>query len=146
MLSELEKASQGKVTGLILPPPDVRAVVDKTAAFVAKHGKSFEEKILGSAEGRTPKFNFMRPQDPYHAYYEFKIRCGQPSGHAPSSSQRARGCRQREGTTPAPAAGELSEGSVRGSSTAAPGLRGLCTSLCAQPDSTDPRGGRRLAP
>eukprot|EP01035_Chromulina_nebulosa_P019805 gene19805-25747_t len=65
---------QGKVTGVIVPPPDIRAVVDKTATFVARNGKSFEQKILNSAEGKTAKFNFMRPFDPYHAYYEQKIR------------------------------------------------------------------------
>jgi splicing factor 3A subunit 1 len=65
MLEELEKASQGKVKGLIFPPPDIKAVVDKTAAFVAKHGKTLEEKIA--------KFNFMKPLDPYHAYSEHKI-------------------------------------------------------------------------
>ena len=72
--SELERAMSGRVTGVIIPPPDIRAVVDKTALFVAKNGKSFEEKILNSAEGKTAKFNFMRQQDPYHAYYEHRIR------------------------------------------------------------------------
>ena len=67
-------AQQGRVTGIIIPPPDVRARVDKTANYVAKFGKSFEQKILASEEGKTAKFNFMKPFDPYHAYYEFKIR------------------------------------------------------------------------
>lgn len=67
-------AVQGKVVGVIIPPPDIRAVVDKTATFVAKHGKSFEQKILSSGEGKTAKFNFMKELDPYHAYYEMKIR------------------------------------------------------------------------
>jgi splicing factor 3A subunit 1 len=71
---EAEKASQGKVTGVIIPPPEIRAVVDKTAQFVGKNGKSFEQRILSSAEGKTAKFNFMRDFDPYHAYYELKIR------------------------------------------------------------------------
>jgi splicing factor 3A subunit 1 len=65
---------QGKVVGVIIPPPEIRAVVDKTAQFVAKHGKSFEQKILNSNEGKTAKFNFMKELDPYHAYYEMKIR------------------------------------------------------------------------
>jgi len=60
--------------GVIIPPPDIRAVVDKTAQFVAKNGKLFEEKIMNSAEGQTSKFNFMKIYDPYHAYYEMKIR------------------------------------------------------------------------
>ncbi len=74
MDAEIVKAKQGKVTGLIIPPPEIRAVVDKTAQFVAKNGKSFEQKILNSEEGKTAKFNFMKAFDPYHAYYEFKIR------------------------------------------------------------------------
>jgi hypothetical protein len=43
-------------------------------ARVAKHGKSFEERLLGSEEGKSAKFNFMKPSDPYNAYYEYKIR------------------------------------------------------------------------
>jgi splicing factor 3A subunit 1 len=73
-MSEVEKAVQGKVVGVIIPPPEIRAVVDKTAQFVAKNGKSFEQRILSSSEGKTAKFNFMKEFDPYHAYYEFKIR------------------------------------------------------------------------
>jgi splicing factor 3A subunit 1 len=71
---EAAGAVQGKVTGLIIPPPDIRAIIDKTAIFVAKNGSSFEQKILNSAEGKTAKFNFMRPFDPNHAYYEYKIK------------------------------------------------------------------------
>lgn len=65
---------QGKVVGVIIPPPEIRAVVDKTAQFVAKNGKSFEQRILSSGEGKTAKFNFMKELDPYHAYYELRIR------------------------------------------------------------------------
>ena len=141
MLSDVEKASQGKVTGLILPPPDIRAVVDKTAAFVAKHGKSFEEKILGSAEGKTPKFNFMRPLDPYHSYYEFKIRCLQPFARIHfSSSQGVRGCRQREGCDATPDPGERSAASSRARPAEAPpcGCLGIGQGHPAQPDSSHP--------
>ena len=31
--------------GIIFPPPDIRGVIDTTAQFVAKHGKSFEERV-----------------------------------------------------------------------------------------------------
>ena len=71
---DVARAKQGKVTGVIIPPPEIRAVVDKTAQFVARNGKSFEKRILESGEGKTSKFNFMKAYDPYHAYYEFKIR------------------------------------------------------------------------
>ena len=73
-LDAAARAKQGKVTGLIIPPPEIRAVVDKTAQFVARNGKSFEQRILASGEGKTSKFNFMKSHDPYHAYYEYKIR------------------------------------------------------------------------
>ena len=73
-MAEVLDIKQGKVTGVIIPPPDIRAVVDKTAQFVARNGKSFEERILGSSEGKTAKFSFMKISDPYHAYYEHKIR------------------------------------------------------------------------
>ena len=70
----MASAQQGRVQGVIIPPPEIRAVADKTAQFVARNGKSFEQKILASEEGKTAKFNFMKPYDPYHAYYEFKIK------------------------------------------------------------------------
>lgn len=73
-MAEVLDIKQGKVTGVIIPPPDIRAVVDKTAQFVARNGKSFEERILASSEGKTAKFSFMKISDPYHAYYEHKIR------------------------------------------------------------------------
>lgn len=74
--------------GIIYPPPDIRAIVDKTARFVANNGKGFEERILASEEGKSAKFNFMRPHDPYYAYYEFKIRDYEENGDAPKPVRR----------------------------------------------------------
>lgn len=31
--------------GLILPPPEIRSMVEKTASFVARNGENFEQKI-----------------------------------------------------------------------------------------------------
>ena len=58
--------------GLILPPPDLRAIVDKTAQFIAKNGEQFEARILTNERGSN-KFNFLLPSDPYQAYYRTKI-------------------------------------------------------------------------
>ncbi|POM70734.1 Splicing factor 3 subunit, partial [Phytophthora palmivora] len=58
-------------TGIIYPPPDIRAVVDKTAQFVANNGRAFESRIVG--ERMSAKFSFLREADPYHAYYEHKV-------------------------------------------------------------------------
>ena len=69
----VEIAIQGETIGIIVPPPDIKAIVNKTAQFVARNGKSFEERILASDEGKTSKFNFLKAIDPYYAYYEQQI-------------------------------------------------------------------------
>jgi splicing factor 3A subunit 1 len=62
------------IEGVIRPPPEIRAVADKTASYVAKNGRAFEARILGSGKGKTPKFAFLQPTSPFHAYYEERIR------------------------------------------------------------------------
>ena len=57
----------------ILPPPDARGIVDKTAEFVAKNGPEFEAKIK-EKQGADVKFSFLEPDDPYHAYYREKVK------------------------------------------------------------------------
>ena len=59
--------------GIIIPPPEIRSIVDKTAEFVARNGEQFESKILAS-ESDNQKFGFLREKDPYTAYYRFKIK------------------------------------------------------------------------
>lgn len=59
--------------GIIYPPPEVRSIVDKTATFVARNGPEFEEKIRGNEINNT-KFNFLNANDPYHAYYQHKVK------------------------------------------------------------------------
>lgn len=62
------------ISGIIRPPPDIRAVADRTALFVSKNGRAFEVKILNSAKGKTPKFFFLQASSPFHGYYEDRIR------------------------------------------------------------------------
>ena len=61
-----------KIIGFIRPPPDIRVIVDKTAAFVARMGDEVEAK-LSAAEASNLKFNFLRSDDPYNAYYRHKV-------------------------------------------------------------------------
>ena len=61
------------ISGIIRPPPEIRATADKTAAYVAKNGRAFEERILSSSRGKTPKFAFLHQSSPFHAYYEDRI-------------------------------------------------------------------------
>lgn len=92
--------SQTRAIGLIMPPHDIRMIIDKTADFVAKNGvpccsvraqecptincetsiltyiicsvgTAFEQKIL--AQPKNVKFNFLHTTDPYHKYYQYKI-------------------------------------------------------------------------
>ncbi|KAG7273787.1 hypothetical protein CRUP_012805 [Coryphaenoides rupestris] len=51
---------------------EVRNIVDKTASFVARNGPEFEARIRQN-EINNPKFNFLNPNDPYHAYYRHKV-------------------------------------------------------------------------
>jgi splicing factor 3A subunit 1 len=47
--------------------------VDKTATFVARNGQEFEARIRKN-EINNPKFNFLNTGDPYHAYYQYKVK------------------------------------------------------------------------
>jgi len=61
-----------KAPTIIYPPPEVRNIVDKTASFVARNGIEFEQRIKQN-EINNPKFNFLNPGDPYHAYYQHRV-------------------------------------------------------------------------
>ncbi|XP_026676150.1 splicing factor 3A subunit 1 [Diaphorina citri] len=80
MAIDVEKPPPGKdetvsqaVVGIIYPPPEVRNIVDKTANFVARNGPEFESRIRQNEIG-NPKFNFLSPGDPYHAYYQHRVK------------------------------------------------------------------------
>ncbi|KAH9526275.1 splicing factor 3a, subunit 1 [Dermatophagoides farinae] len=62
----------GKIS-IIYPPPEIRNIVDKTASFVARNGPEFETRIQQN-EPNNRKFNFLKPGDPYNAYYQFKVK------------------------------------------------------------------------
>ncbi|KAI0362672.1 hypothetical protein OH77DRAFT_1585019 [Trametes cingulata] len=61
-------------SGLILPPPEIKSVIDRTALFVARSANppQFEDKIRENQRG-DPKFAFLNPVDPYHAYYRHRM-------------------------------------------------------------------------
>ncbi|KAL1132268.1 hypothetical protein AAG570_010225, partial [Ranatra chinensis] len=63
-------------------------IVDKTASFVARNGPEFESRIRQNELG-NPKFNFLNSGDPYHSYYQHKvkeIREGRANEPAPPGS------------------------------------------------------------
>ncbi|GAA5888121.1 hypothetical protein JCM5296_005441 [Sporobolomyces johnsonii] len=59
---------------LILPPPAIKAIVDKTAAFIAKSpNASLLEDKFRQREKTDQRFAFLNPTDPYHAYYADRL-------------------------------------------------------------------------
>ncbi|KAH7930849.1 hypothetical protein BV22DRAFT_1138400 [Leucogyrophana mollusca] len=61
-------------SGLILPPPEIKSVIDRTANFVTRSANppQFEDKIREN-QRQDPKFSFLNPADPYHAYYRHRM-------------------------------------------------------------------------
>lgn len=57
---------------LTIPSP--AAVIDRTALFVARSANPplFEDKIREN-QRQDPKFSFLNPADPYHAYYRHRM-------------------------------------------------------------------------
>ncbi|KZV70464.1 hypothetical protein PENSPDRAFT_752522 [Peniophora sp. CONT] len=66
--------SKFSASGLILPPPEVKSIIDRTATFVARSANppQFEDKIRENQRS-DPKFSFLNPADPYHAYYRHRM-------------------------------------------------------------------------
>lgn len=53
---------------VVQPSADIKAIIEKTAAFVAKRGDAMEKRIL-SQDQSSSKLSFLRPQDPLNPYY-----------------------------------------------------------------------------
>jgi splicing factor 3A subunit 1 len=107
--------SSRKAVGVIQPPPDMKSIVEKTAAFVAKNGPQFEQRILTN-ERNTTKFAFLQPGTPYYPYYQMKLREGRqalqgsapaPAGPPPAYGAQPAGQPAEQGAAgDAPSAGE----------------------------------------
>ncbi|MCJ1370265.1 SF3a splicing factor complex subunit [Loxospora ochrophaea] len=58
--------------GVVLPPKDIRAIVEKTAGYVARNGLVFEDRIR-EKEKHNPKFSFLSPNDAYAPFYAWRL-------------------------------------------------------------------------
>ena len=58
--------------GIVLPPKDIRAIVEKTAGYVARNGSVFEERIRDK-EKNNPKFSFLSTNDAYSPFYAWRL-------------------------------------------------------------------------
>ncbi len=58
--------------GIVLPPRDIRAIVEKTAGYVARNGAAFEDRIR-EKEKHNPKFSFLSSNDAYYLFYAWRL-------------------------------------------------------------------------
>ena len=58
--------------GVVLPPREIRNVLEKTAGYVARNGAIFEDRIRDK-ESQNPKFSFLNPSDAYHPFYQWRL-------------------------------------------------------------------------
>ena len=58
--------------GVVLPPRDIRAIVEKTAGYVARNGPAFEDRIR-EKEKHNPKFSFLSANDAYFPFYAWRL-------------------------------------------------------------------------
>lgn len=56
--------------GILCPPPELRVIIDKTASYVLKNGKDFEDILR---EKNDQRFTFLQYRDPHYKYYTFKL-------------------------------------------------------------------------
>ena len=58
--------------GMIMPPPEIKKVIDKAAELVGKFGSNIEG-LMKNEEISLPKFSFLKPNDPYRPYYDYRV-------------------------------------------------------------------------
>jgi splicing factor 3A subunit 1 len=58
--------------GVVLPPREIRTILEKTAGYVARNGMNFEDRIRDK-ESANPKFSFLSTDDAYNAYYLWRL-------------------------------------------------------------------------
>lgn len=86
----------GKVPeGIVLPPKDIRAIVEKTAGYVARNGPVFEDRIRDKEQSNS-KFSFLSPNDAYAPFYQWRLSEVRAGRNADLSGRVG-------GATPAPA-------------------------------------------
>jgi splicing factor 3A subunit 1 len=61
-----------KAHGVINPPPEIKKIIDKAASLVSRYGSNIES-MMRNEDKNLPKFSFLKPGDPYRAYYDFKV-------------------------------------------------------------------------
>lgn len=71
-IPELPESVSKPPEGIVLPPKDIRAIIEKTAGYVARNGPVFEDRIRDK-EQANPKFSFLAPNDAYAPFYQWRL-------------------------------------------------------------------------
>lgn len=72
----------------IIPPPDVRDVIERTVGYIVRSGTAFIQRLQ---EQRDGKFKFLFEGDPYYEYYEWRLNELKSGGSSISRSTPANG-------------------------------------------------------
>lgn len=70
--SMLDEVSSKAPEGTVLPPRNIREVIEMVSGYINRGGKAFEDKIK-KEQGTTGKMSFLEPDDAYHAYYQWRL-------------------------------------------------------------------------
>jgi len=68
----LDEVTGKAPAGVVLPPKDIRAIVEKTAGYVARNGAVFEDRIR-QKEVNNAKFSFLNSSDAYYPFYAWRL-------------------------------------------------------------------------
>ncbi|KAI9830660.1 MAG: SF3a splicing factor complex subunit [Thelocarpon superellum] len=58
--------------GVVLPPKDIRVILEKTAGYVSRSGAVFETRIR-EKEKHNSRFSFLSPNDAYYPFYAWRL-------------------------------------------------------------------------
>jgi splicing factor 3A subunit 1 len=94
---------------------------------VAKNGRAFEQRILNSAKGQTPKFAFLHANSPFHAYYEDRIQHYEANGGVEDDKKEEKKTEETKKEEETPKTGELPKSSTLKASAIDPVAKALLT-------------------
>jgi len=59
---------------LIIPPPELKSIIEVTVGYVVRNGLPFEGE-LRKRQQSSRKFDFLIPGNPYYKWYKWKLAC-----------------------------------------------------------------------
>ncbi|KAF2724753.1 acetolactate synthase [Polychaeton citri CBS 116435] len=98
----LDEIGQKAPQGVVIPPRNIRRLIEKTAGFVSRSGKTFEDRIRQTQGDRSA---FLFDDNPYNSYYQWRLECIKDG----ETNEIAQG-REGQGATAALATGAVSGG------------------------------------